>query len=449
MSAACITHEWSQESDVIAGPSVFAQEGASDVSPDLSQAAEGYPVASEVENMGNEGQSLSMAKPGPSASWASWLLSFLLTHPSLRHLAMRASLFRTLVAYLRSPWAPCRLRMVPLLTLLVRSHAEFEDGPPPLEDLDGLATAVLQECDRVTYGRGPGSAAWRQGDCPGGTQLETKWASEGLVLLTDLITAARRARDTLSQGPQPPLRRREVRRLPTTKAVATGTEQPRDADLREGLVEMAEINVDGGDAGDRVKVSLPPFGTRLDEGPLEEGEDGEADEAERHITDRVLLDGKSLCAEDRALLEVDLRNAVLPDVCDSTVEDVEVDAADAGEGSRTSLPTASPSRCLHHLLEISDTLQALRDGWPCSLSESCESGRERSHATQPAQYLDSLLCEAWMDAVGPAAVIESDHPFRQGTIEETLSFPGAEELVVFLDPRSSMSMVRPFTVHGV
>ncbi|CAM9948770.1 unnamed protein product, partial [Hapterophycus canaliculatus] len=87
-------------------------------------------------------------KAQPSVSWASWLLSFILNHRPLRRLAMRGSLFRTLVAYLRSPGAPHRLRMVPLLTHLVRSHAEFAECPP-LEELSGLLATVLRECDKL------------------------------------------------------------------------------------------------------------------------------------------------------------------------------------------------------------------------------------------------------------------------------------------------------------
>lgn len=381
-------------------------------------------------------------KPRPSVSWASWLLSFLLNHPPLRRLAMRGSLFRTLVAYLRSPGAPHRLRMVPLLTLLVRSHAEFEEGPPPLEELSGLLAAVLRECDKATCGRGPGSAAWRPGDCPGGLQLEARWANTGLLLLTDLAMATRRAQDSL--------RRRPFVGLAGSGAAVGGVVETVRGDapqalgsigVNEGMgVRVSGVQtVDGEDVA--VRVSLPPFGTRLDESPVEEGGEEEAEEAERGLADLILVGGRSLSSEDRALLEVDLRNSVLPDAGEFSVHGEAVPKG--GDPQDAEAVPESPSRCLHHLLEIMDTLQALRDGWPSpSVACAARKGAPRPTTQDGLLHLNSLLCEAWMDAVGPAAVIESEHPFRKGTYTEKLHFPGADDLAVFLDPRSSMQLVR-------
>lgn len=405
-------------------------------------------------------------KPRPSVSWASWLLSFLLSHRPLRSLAMRGSLFRTLVAYLRSPGAPHRLRMIPLLTLLVRSHAEFKDTPPPLGELSGLLAAVLRECDKLTCGRGPGSAAWRSGDCPGGLQLETKWANAGLLLMSDLAMATRRAQDS-------------IRQRALMQALKLGGDKQGLTETRpEGARRHAEEGKGGQDqtlapspstsstasatvTAGTVRICLPPFGTRLDESPLEEEGEEEADDTERSLADRVLFGGRLLSAEDRALLEVDLRNSLLPDL----------DLNDSGSESKApsgggDLPEAegkaeSPSRCLHHLLEIMDTLGVLAHGWPSrpsSVAEeplpSLDDRRSPGMTTTPPTSqtplsLDSLLCEAWMDAVGPATVMESEHPFRKGTFVETLHFPGAEELVVFLDPRSSMQQVKAETIDEV
>lgn len=445
VSAACITNDWSKESDVISWPVVQHDGGGALATRSLAGAVqargEEKKEGKEEEKEGEEEkteQVTRLCKPRPSASWASWLLSFLLNHPPLRRLAMRASLFRALVAYVRSPWAPHRLRTVPLLTLLVRSHAEFEDGPPPLEELDGLVKAVLRECDRVTYGRGPGTAAWRQSDCAGSSQLEAKWASDGLLLLTDLVTATRRAQDTIRQSRRSSLGPSGMEsKSPRTVGGLPGAGVSSDGD---GAVEGVEA---AGEAA--VRVTLPAFGTRLGEAPLEEEEE-EADEAERHLADRILMDEKPLGTEDRALLEVDLRNAVLPDDGHLSREgglDTDMDKGSVDDGLVSGGP-ASPSRCLHHLLEISDTLRALREGWPGPARVG-----SRAQATTPP-YLDGILCEAWMDAVGPAAVIESQHPFTKGVMEDTLCFPGAEELVVFLDPRSSMATVsgRGFGMGG-
>lgn len=395
VSSSCISNEWRQESDAISGP-------ISRPSPENQGGDATYTTTTDPHSERKIQRTPHRSGPCPSVSWACWLLSFLLEHPRLRRLAMRASLFRTLVAYIRSPQAPCRLRTVPLLTLLVRSYAEFEHGPPPLEDLNGLTAAVLQECDRATYGRGPGSAVWRPGDCPGSVQLETKWASEGLLLLTDLVTATRRARDSLKH-----------------------------LDQASSSQECS------------VRVTLPPFGTRMNEGPFEEGEDGEGDEPERSLADRLMVKGRSvLGAEDRASLEIDLANALLLDTCEYMLNSGMRVEQDVIEGAATSSPTGEPpSRCLHHLLEISDTLQALRDGWSPQLSGSAGCGKGSPTTVHPTPYLDSILCEAWMDAIGPAAVIESEHPFREGTNEDTLHFPGADYLVVYLDPQSSMDLV--------
>lgn len=405
-----------------------------------------------------------VSKPQPSVSWASWLLSFLLTHPHLRRLAMRASLFRTLVAYLRSPGAPHRLRMVPLLTRLVRSHAEFIESPPPLDELSGLLAAVLRECDKLTFGRGPRSAAWRSGDGPGGLQLETSWANQGLLLLTDLAMATRRAQDTIRQ-----------QRL---AGVSQSLSQTPNASTEEQGPRQAQEDVDVGDGGGHgdvlgtrtaatgsdvgaVRVSLPPFGTRLDEGLVEEGCQDEAEEEEPgerslHVADRILVGGRSsmsmsmsvssLGAEDRALLEADLRNSVMPDVGGVARHATAPTPGTLSLSLSLSCAEAKPetlSRCLHHLLEIMDTVRALRDGWPSppATSAAPTSGGASPPAENDSLYLDSILCEAWMDAVGPAAVMESEHPFRKGTHSETLRFPGAEGLVVFLDPRSSMQEV--------
>ena len=399
-------------------------------------------------------------KPRPSVSWASWLLSFLLNHRPLRSLAMRGSLFRTLVAYVRSPGAPHRLRMIPLLTLLVRSHAEFKDTPPPLEELSGLLAAVLRECDKLTCGRGPGSAAWRSGDCPGGLQLETKWANSGLLLLSDLAMATRRAQDSIRQ-------QRSLMQAPKLKGDEKGFAETRPEDARrhaEGekcgqdqpsapSAQSKAATSSAAVTGGAVRICVPPFGTRLDESPLEEEGEEEADEAERSLADRVLVGGSLLSAEDRALLEVDLRKSLLPDL-DRDDSGLESKApSGGGDLQETEGKAESPSRCLHHLLEIMDTLDVLAHGWPSRRSSVSEEplpsvdGRSPGMATTPPTRqtplsLDSLLCEAWMDAVGPAAVVESEHPFRKGTVVETLHFPGAEELVVFLDPRSSMQQVK-------
>lgn len=438
MSSSCITNEWCQESDVISGP--FAQLGERKLDgPRWQRTSDGKEETAATRIL---------RKPQPSVSWASWLLPFLLNHPPLRRLAMRGSLFRTLVAYLRSPGAPHRLRMVPLLTLLVRSHAEFAESPPPLEELSGLLAAVLQECDKLTCSRGPRSSAWRSGDCPGGLQLETSWANAGLLLLTDLAMTTRRAQDAISQrpadvlqSPQSPdwrvegLARAEMR-LEDMHEVSGG------GDAKEGMLRRGLEATTGSET---VVVCVPPFGTRLDEGPIE-GEQEEAEEAEngeRSLADRVLVGGRSLGVEDRALLEEDLRNSVIPDL-----EGFSPPAAASSASSNLQVEAAKaepPSRCLHHLLEILDTVRALRDGWPSRSVSNPTASEALPPAAKRPLYLDSILCEAWMDAVGPAVVMESEHPFRKGTHSETLRFPGAEELVVFLDPRSSMQEVRDET----
>lgn len=472
VSSSCITNEWCQESDVISGPIVRSSPSAdpealaAPPSPLPLPGAPSEPMEGTVDESSGEGETASadaeiVSKPQPSVSWASWLLSFLLTHPNLRRLAMRGSLFRTLVAYLRSPGAPHRLRMVPLLTLLVRSHAEFVESPPPLEELSGLLAAVLRECDKLTFGRGPRSSAWRSGDGPGGLQLETSWANQGLLLLTDLAMATRRAQDTIRQHPA------DVSQAST--GVQGGDRGPRQAQGNgDDDANVRQVGDGDGDAlGTRtaatvrgvcvsdVRISLPPFGTRLDEGLVEEGCQDEAEEedtGERSLADRMLVGGKSsmamsmssLGAEDRALLEADLRNSVMPHV--EVVSRHAATPSTPDTLSYAEAKTETPSRCLHHLLEIMDTVRALRDGWPSPPAPSPSAASTSSEALPPAEngslYLDSILCEAWMDAVGPAAVMESEHPFRKGTYSETLRFPGAEGLVVFLDPRSSMQEVR-------
>lgn len=460
VSGSCITNEWCQESDVVDGPiaPTTPSKPPAPTLPRLEAKAEGHELQAQSPQRSPSGEDEAgdaemVRKPRPSVSWASWLLSFLLNHPPLRRLAMRGSLFRTLVAYLRSPGAPHRLRMVPLLTLLVRSHAEFEEGPPPLEELSGLLAAVLRECDRATCGRGPGSAAWRPGDCPGGLQLETRWANAGLLFLTDLAMATRRAQDSLRQRP--------FVGLAGSGAAVDGVVGTVRGDMSEGLGSSGssginegmgvrvsgEKSADGADVA--VKVTLPPFGTRLDESPVEEGGEEEAEEAERGLVDLILVGRRSLSSEDRALLEVDLRNSVLPDVGDFSVRGEAVPKD--GDLQDAEAAPESPSRCLHHLLEIMDTLQALRDGWPspsvatasqCAAASAACDAAPRPMIHDGLLHLDSLLCEAWMDAVGPAAVIESEHPFRKGTYAEKLHFPGADDLAVFLDPRSSMQLVR-------
>lgn len=461
MSSSCITNEWCQESDVISGP--FAQRSHT-VSPTPSP-----PSPGATDRLGerkrddprwqrtSDGKEEMAAarivrKPQPSVSWASWLLPFLLNHPPLRRLAMRGSLFRTLVAYLRSPGAPHRLRMVPLLTLLVRSHAEFAESPPPLEELSGLLAAVLRECDKLTSGRGPRSSAWRSGDCPGGLQLETSWANAGLLLLTDLAMTTRRAQDAISQrpagmlqSPQSPDSRvegptRVEMRLEDVHEVSGGS------DAREGMLQGGSEVTTGSET---VAICVPPFGTRLDEGPMEEGEQEEAEEAEngeRSLADRVLVGGRSLGTEDRALLEEDVRNSVLPDFKGFSPSTTASFASSNLQGATAK--EEPPSRCLHHLLEILDTVRALRDGWPSLSVSNPTSSEALPPAAKGPLYLDSILCEAWMDAVGPAVVMESEHPFRKGTHSETIRFPGAEELVVFLDPRSSMQEVRD-EIHSI
>eukprot|EP00903_Cladosiphon_okamuranus_P019656 g18070.t4 len=488
VSSSCITNEWCQESDVIVRSSPSVSSSPLPPLPPLPSAplapsplpipgAASEPLERANDDDGSQRQPTCsseeqdetadaeiVSKPQPSVSWASWLLSFLLTHPHLRRLAMRESLFRTLVAYLRSPGAPHRLRMVPLLTLLVRSHAEFIESPPPLDELSGLLAAVLRECDKLTFGRGPGSSAWRSGDGPGGLQLETSWASQGLLLLTDLAMATRRAQDNMRQ------RLPDVSQSQWSQTTNTPTEQgPRQGQEQEDE-EIGDGDGDGDDDGHAlgarttaarndvagaVRVSLPPFGTRLDEGVVEEGcqdETGEEEPGERSLSgaDRIFGGARSsmsmsmslLGAEDRALLEADLRNSVMPDI---DVGGVARHATAPPTPGTLSLSceepkTEMPSRCLYHLLEIMDTVRALRDGWPSPPAPSAAptSSRASPPAMNDSLYLDSILCEAWMDAVGPAAVMESEHPFRKGTYSETLRFPGAEGLVVFLDPRSSM-----------
>lgn len=460
VSAWCITNEWCEESDVVAAPLLDSAQPVASESPSAllfpisdSERAErklGQPSPKiPTEGGGQMIRAGISGEPRPSVSWASWLLSFLLNHPPLRRLAMRRSLFQTLVAYIRSPGAPHRLRVVPLLTLLVRSHAKFEESPPPLDELSGLVAAVLRECDKAISGRGPGSAAWRPGDSPGGLQLDTKWASAGLLLLTDLATATRRAQDS-RRGSGVLLEQPGQR-----NQAALGTAPAGDRPVSDGSGEAASSVVREARAprltGGRevVKVCIPPFGTRLGEGPADEDGQGEegGEEVERSDVSGALLGGRSLRAEDRALLEGDLRNAERPHAEDfaprgdrqaPTVQLSESQSVDEEE---------PPSRCLHYLLEILDTLQALRDGWspPSDLTaspalEACDG--KPSFGPQRPLYLDSLLCEAWMDAVGPATVIESQHPFQKGVQSETLHFPGAEEVVVFLDPRSSLREVR-------
>lgn len=365
---------------------------------------------------------------------------------------MRESLFRTLVAYLRSPGAPHRLRMVPLLTLLVRSHAEFEENPPPLVELSGLLAAVLRECDKATCGRGPGSAVWRAGDCPGGLQLETRWANAGLLLLMDLATETRRAQDSLKQRPMKQISKPRAEEEGLVDVRPSGIEpvsgsnwKMRDVGHRPPDAEKQGANNNVSAVG-AIRVSVPVFGTRLDECPPEEGGEEVAEEAERSLADCILVGGRSLLEGDKALLQADLRNSLLPDADSFALQGDGISSPiNPQEEEAASGP---PSRCLHHLLEIMDTLQALRDGWPTppvvnsALEFLPKSAEQSLPVTHGPLYLDSLLCEAWMDAVGPASVVESDHPFRKGTLTETLHFPGAEEILVFIDPRSSMQQVR-------
>ncbi|CAM9591597.1 unnamed protein product, partial [Scytosiphon promiscuus] len=462
VSASCITNEWCQESDAISGP--LGQNSPSTPAPPVPNptSTPKLPalVHSDVANrimdgkLGNSRRQGTtrdehdmaaagvVRKPQPSVSWASWLLSFILNHRPLRRLAMRGSLFRTLVAYLRSPGAPHRLRMVPLLTHLVRSHAEFVESPPPLEELSGLLATVLRECDKLTSGRGPRSAAWRSGDCPGGLQLETSWANAGLLLLTDLAMATRRAQDAIGQrsvlqfsGPtdQGSAGVKMTPGVATGRCVSNEDEGEDEGNANEEIVGDKSRTANSLGASS-VKLSVPPFGTRPDEGPLERGEEEveEAENAERSVADLALVGGRSLGAEERALLEVDLRNSVRPDFgsfLSHTSTSSTPGSLQGAEGK-----AEMPSRCLYHLLEIADTLRALRDGWPPIATTKTPSGG----TARGPRYLDSILCEAWMDAVAPAVVVESKHPFEKGACSETIRIPGAEEMVVFLDPRSSM-----------
>lgn len=462
VSASCITNEWCQESDTISGPLARSSTSApaspvSTPSPTPTASLKVHPdvadrsMDSKVGDSRLQGTARNeretaaagiVRKPQPSVSWASWLLSFILNHRPLRRLAMRGSLFRTLVAYLRSPGAPHRLRMVPLLTHLVRSHAEFAESPPPLEELSELLATVLRECDKLTSGRGPRSAAWRSGDCPGGAQLETSWANAGLLLLTDLAMATRRAQDSIRQRSILPFAGPTAEGSAGVKttlepAGGYGASNEDEGNAKEEKVGDASETAKPTGTG-AVRLSVPPFGTRLDEGPLEGGEEEveEAENAERSVADFALVGGRSLGAEERALLEVDLRSSVQPDFGSLVPHAATPTTPGNLEGAEAKSET--PSRCLHHLLEIADTLRALRDGWASTAVTTAPSG---GTANGPL-YLDSILCEAWMDAVAPAVVVESEHPFKKGTYSETIHIPGAEEMVVFLDPRSSMHEVR-------
>ncbi|CAM9533365.1 unnamed protein product, partial [Phaeothamnion confervicola] len=77
----------------------------------------------------------------------------------------------------------------------------------------------------------------------------------------------------------------------------------------------------------------------------------------------------------------------------------------------------------------------------------------RFSAPDESAWADELLCEAWLDAVGPATYRELPHPWcgvsgaaagaaaaaaAAAGIEELLDFPGATGLRVILDPQSSL-----------
>ncbi|CAM9123344.1 unnamed protein product [Choristocarpus tenellus] len=396
-------------------------------------------------------------KAGPSVTWASWLLSFLLDQPSLRQLAMQSCVFETLVSYLfLSVGAPHRIRLVPLLTQLVRSHGDFEGGHPPLERLSGFLRAVLGECDKRCLKRNT------DGTDDGGQAL-LRWAPKGLLLLTDLATATQNVKDNLEQKS---LQRKSLKKghSKTQGNVAASEEGGRASVGDDGADPQQDETQD--DQGMEtteppVHVLLPPFGSwddqevasaRDDDGQGEKGDEDRSRMSSRSGEISFSIDGavpiSLMDAEDRGLLENDLRHAKQLETTDfSKYMDTGHASGESQEGKREGGDTEHrivSSTCLHHLMEVIYTLGVLQGTWPSSLKEAEEGLSHRSrHLWQGASlYLDSLLCEAWIDAVGRAMVRESAHPLQTGLVEETLHFPGARQIVVFLDPRSSMPKKR-------
>ncbi|CAM9363904.1 unnamed protein product, partial [Discosporangium mesarthrocarpum] len=493
VSASCISNEWCQEADLtqscseptpcITDKAPSALEGKSYE----EEAGQGLPGKSSSEK-GARGGKGEITKIGPSVSWASWLLSFLLDHPGLCQLAMRSSVFRTMVSYLRSRGAPQRIQMVPLLTQIVRSHEEFKDRSPPLQELSGFLGAVLSKCDQYCSGEGRVELGTRH--------LEVRWAPKGLLLLTDLVTATRSAEDSLRQQLLQPRLGTEEKEQTDRSSSGLKKEETKwhgaKIDQAETcgdfpVVSGSEKVVLGLDKGGEVpvKICLPRFGAHERERQVllrgGGGDEGETDEGGSRLGSRAgsrsiefsrCPAGALLCPEERTLLEEDLERAALPEVGEFREEILPffgelVDRVKGGEGKegegkegegkegegkggegkrgKTLLrEVPPPSPCLNYLLEIMHTLKVLRGTWPIppttSLIRGGTSGTEELSGSKATatMYLDSLLCEAWMDAVGPAMVRESAHPFRHGLTEETLHFPGAHEISVYLEPRCSM-----------
>ncbi|CAM9093982.1 unnamed protein product [Chrysoparadoxa australica] len=348
--------------------------------------------ASQITNEWSCEADVVMATPGPSISWASWIVSFLLEHPNLKQLVMTAKVFRVLAGYLKAPGAPQKLRIVPLLTLLVRSHDSFQGEGPDLTLLDGLMTEVLKHCDHFT-------APQRGSTKPKASSL---FAPKALLLLTDLAAAVTGAKQAMleaearrDEGEQPqelspvPVRRH----MPRHSSRAGETE---DVPTATSTAAPAAAATAGENESNGAGASAPADG-----------------------------DGPGADAGTEAVTGVEAD----PGSDEREQEPSDVTAVDT--------LTSSASPCLQYLMEIMAVFRALEDGWP-----------SHSHS----KVMDSLLCEAWYDAVGKAVTRESQHPYHydeEGSAgSRTILFPEATGLRVVLDKRSSLPLGVTLNIQG-
>jgi hypothetical protein len=345
-----------------------------------------------------------------SLTWATSLLNYLLDNQSTRCRALTASVFTSVLNYIRSAGASGPLQAIPLLIRLVRL-AHLEGIELPIAGLESLCKCIIQRA--VTMVKSPVEKV---------TAL-----SDALVCLVDLVVEVQAV--MIAAGPGRP-------GLRTSSSFDTPLLTDAEAETDNAAKQLPESEIE------------PAIGGAAETGT---GVEAEVEVSTETVADSELAPVTSESTE----AETDYSDSVVALVSSDTtkhleeeVEPSEVMAASAHEWWLRSALTEdqvlnaqiirdeklevlfSKETIVRKLRQIINSLSAL----PVDPSPET-TPLTPVISVNPFTYPRAVLAQIWYNHVSTCFLEESAHPYGTRKMKKKIYYPGADKLTVTFDRR--------------
>jgi hypothetical protein len=355
-----------------------------------------------------------------SLTWATSLLNYLLDNQSTRCRALTASVFTSVLNYIRSAGASGPLQAIPLLIRLVRL-AHLEGIELPIAGLESLCKCIIQRA--VTMVKSPVDKV---------TAL-----SDALVCLVDLVVEVQAV--MIAAGPgKPGLRPSSSFDTPlltdaeaeTDKDVKLLPETAAELAIEEGIdieTETQAATETGADVAVGTGTAVDSELVQVTTGSTEVGTEVETDYSTSGV-DLEPSDSAKLLEEDAEPSEIMVASATEWWLRSTLTVDQVLNAQIIRDEKLEVL--FSKETIVRKLRQIINSLSAL----PVDPSPQT-TPLTPVISVNPFTYPRAVLAQIWYNHVSTCFLEESAHPYVTRKMKKKIYYPGADKLTVTFDRR--------------